>query len=101
MASPFLTSLQLVEAQALLEKLLAEHRPGHALPREFQTDSGIYQLDLERIWRRGWLFAGHTCQVKRPGDYLVFERRHRLDHRHPRRRRAAARAATTPAATAA
>jgi len=73
MSSPFLTSSQLAEAQGLLDRLIAEPKPGHALPREFQTDLGIYQLDLERIWRRGWLFAGHTCQVKRPGDYFVFD----------------------------
>ena len=73
MSSPFLTISQLAEAQALLDRLIAEHKPGCALPREFQTDPGIYQLDLERIWRRGWLFAGHTCQVKRPGDYFVFD----------------------------
>ena len=73
MASPFLTSSQLAEAQALLDRLIAEHKPGHALSREFQTDPGIYRLDLERVWRRGWLFAGHTCQVKRPGDYFVFD----------------------------
>jgi Rieske 2Fe-2S family protein len=73
MSSPFLTSSQLAEARRLLDRLIAEHKPGHALPREFQTDPGIYQLDLERIWRRGWLFAGHTCQVKRPGDYFVFD----------------------------
>jgi glycine betaine monooxygenase A len=73
MASPFLTTSQLAEAQALLDRLIAEHKPGHALPREFQTDPGIYQLDLERVWRRGWLFAGHTCQVKSPGDYFVFD----------------------------
>jgi glycine betaine catabolism A len=68
-----LTSWQRAEAQALLDRLIAGHKPAHALPREFQTDPGIYQLDLERIWRRGWLFAGHTCQVKRPGDYFVFD----------------------------
>jgi len=73
MSSPFLTTSQLAEAQALLDRLIAEHKPGHALPREFQTDPGIYQLDLERVWRRGWLFAGHTCQVKSPGDYFVFD----------------------------
>jgi Rieske 2Fe-2S family protein len=64
---------RLAEAEALLDRLLAEHRAGYALQREFQTDPGIYQLDLERIWRRGWLFAGHTCQVKRPGDFFVFD----------------------------
>ena len=69
----FLTSSQLADARALLDRLIVEHKPGHALQREFQTDPGIYQLDLERVWRRGWLFAGHTCQVKKPGDYFVFE----------------------------
>jgi glycine betaine monooxygenase A len=58
---------------ALLDRLIAEHKPGHALAREFQTDPEVYRLDLERIWRRGWLFAGHTCEVKHPGDYFVFE----------------------------
>jgi glycine betaine monooxygenase A len=73
MSSPFLTSSQLADARTLLDRLLFERKPGHALQREFQTDPGIYQLDLERIWRRGWLFAGHTCQVKHPGDYFVFD----------------------------
>src|SRR5258705_10982121 len=73
MPSPFLPSAQLADARVWLERLIAEHPPGHALQREFQTDPGIYQLDLERIWRRGWLFAGHTCQVKAPGDYFVFD----------------------------
>ena len=62
-----------VEARALLDRLITEHKAGHALQREFQTDPGIYQLDVDRIWRRGWLFAGHACQVKRPGDYFVFD----------------------------
>src|SRR6266403_4755062 len=73
MSSTFLTSAQLADARALLARLITEHKPGHALQREFQTVPGIYQLDLERIWRRGWLFAGHTCQVKSPGDYFVFD----------------------------
>ena len=64
---------RLAESQALLDRLIAEHQPGHALQREFQIDPDIYQLELERIWRRGWLFVGHTCQVKSPGDYFVFE----------------------------
>ena len=73
MSGLLLTSSQLAEAQKLLDRLIAEHTPGFALQREFQTDPGIYQLDLQRIWRRGWLFAGHTCQVRRPGDYFVFD----------------------------
>lgn len=61
------------ESETLLERLVAEHRPGYALPRDFSTDPGIYQLDLERIWRRSWLFAGHSCQLKQPGDFVRFD----------------------------
>ena len=61
------------DAEALLARLLAAHRPGFALAREFSCDPGIYGLDLERVWRRGWLFAGHSCQVPRPGDWLTFD----------------------------
>src|SRR5262244_3694745 len=60
-------------AEALLARLVAEHRDGYGLAREFQTDPGLYRLEVERIWRRGWLFAGHTCQVRDPGDYFLFE----------------------------
>jgi Rieske 2Fe-2S family protein len=61
------------DAFTLLDRLIAEHKAGYALQREFQTDPGIYQLDLDRIWRRGWLFAGHSCEIERPGDYFVFD----------------------------
>src|SRR5262249_18784144 len=71
--TPTFTPSGLAEAEALLERLIAEHRPAYALQREFSIDPGIYQLDLERIWRRGWLFAGHSCQIRRPGDWFVFD----------------------------
>src|SRR6266536_4608691 len=73
MTSPTFTRSGLAEAEALLHRLIAGHRPAHALQREFSTDPGIYQLDLERIWRRSWLFAGHGCQIRHPGDWLVFD----------------------------
>jgi ring hydroxylating enzyme alpha subunit len=34
--SPLLASSHLADAQALLDRLLVEHKPGFALPREFQ-----------------------------------------------------------------
>jgi Rieske 2Fe-2S family protein len=61
------------DAEGLLDRLVAAHRPGFGLAREFSTDPGIYRLDLERIWWRSWLFAGHGCEIPRPGDYLVLD----------------------------
>lgn len=53
-----------------IEGLLAKCRPGWSLPREFYFDAEIYRLDLDRIWRRGWLFAGHSCEIPKAGDYF-------------------------------
>src|SRR5215204_935424 len=54
-----------------LSDLVAGCRPGWSLPQPFFTDDAIYRLDLERIWRQGWLFAGHSCEIPQPGDYFV------------------------------
>lgn len=56
-----------------LDALLKKCRPGWSLPREFYVDDAVYHQDLERIWRRGWLFAGHACQIPEPGDYFTLE----------------------------
>ncbi len=51
--------------------LLANRLPAHSLPREFYTDALFYQLDLEQIWYREWLFVGHDVEVAEPGDYIT------------------------------
>ena len=47
-------------------------KPGCTLERDFYTDAAIFGADLERIFYNGWLFAGHSCELGKPGDYLVF-----------------------------
>src|SRR5712672_3347088 len=53
--------------------LAAEYRPGWTLPGAFYSDEVVYRADLERIWRAGWLFAGHGCEIPKPGDYFTLE----------------------------
>ncbi len=48
-------------------------REGWTLPQRYFGDAEIYRCDLDRIWRTGWLFAGHTCEIPKPGDYFVVE----------------------------
>ena len=52
---------------------LAKCRPGWALPGKFHSDEAIYRADLDRVWRTGWLFAGHTCEIPKPGDYFTLQ----------------------------
>lgn len=59
--------------QAAIHFLVAQHRPGYALPRDFYHDAELYRGEVDAIWRRGWLFAGHSCQIPRTGDYFVYE----------------------------
>jgi len=56
-----------------LADLIGRRRPGYALEHEFFSSDDLYRLEMERIWRSSWIFAGHTCQVPEPGDYFTYE----------------------------
>ena len=56
-----------------LKNMIALRQPNHGLPRPFYHDELLYRAELEFIWRAGWLFAGHSCQIPNPGDYFLFE----------------------------
>jgi Rieske 2Fe-2S family protein len=56
-----------------IESLIGRCQLGWSLPREFYADEEIYQADLQTVWRGGWLFAGHSCEIAKPGDYFTFQ----------------------------
>ncbi|MBT7952312.1 MAG: Rieske 2Fe-2S domain-containing protein [Gammaproteobacteria bacterium] len=35
------------------------------------VDEELFQLEMERIWGRSWIYVGHESQVKNPGDYYT------------------------------
>lgn len=55
--------------QMLVE--LLGRQPNFSLPQKFYTDQDFYQLDLENIFYREWLFIGHSCEIMKPGDFLA------------------------------
>jgi Rieske 2Fe-2S family protein len=59
--------------QPRVRDLIAHQPAGHSMLREFYSDDEVYRLDCQRVWRRGWLFAGHACEISKPGDYFTLE----------------------------
>ncbi|MBM3821942.1 MAG: aromatic ring-hydroxylating dioxygenase subunit alpha [Verrucomicrobia bacterium] len=54
----------------VLTDLLQRQPPGHSLLAPFYSDPEVYRADLELIWKRQWIFAGHECEIPEPGDYF-------------------------------
>ncbi|WP_299132424.1 aromatic ring-hydroxylating dioxygenase subunit alpha [uncultured Amaricoccus sp.] len=62
-----------MSADTNVPSLLAERKPGHALPRPFYTSSGILELDLAAIWYQEWLFAIPSCEIPKTGNFVTMQ----------------------------
>jgi glycine betaine catabolism A len=62
-----------MEPQHSLLSRLRQFNPSTPLSREFYTSPTDYQIELESIWYRDWLFVGHEGEIARPGDYLTVQ----------------------------
>jgi phenylpropionate dioxygenase-like ring-hydroxylating dioxygenase large terminal subunit len=54
------------------------HSDDATLPRtplsgDMYTSAEWYARDIELVFRRRWLFAGHASEVKEPGEFFTFE----------------------------
>ena len=52
---------------------LRTRSPGTGMGREFYSDPQLYELDLNHIFYREWLFAAHTCELPAAGSYLTLQ----------------------------
>ena len=39
--------------------------------RDVYIDPRVFQLEMQRLWSRAWLYVGHESQVPAAGDYLT------------------------------
>lgn len=51
---------------------LPGYRPHWSLPAAYYLDDDLFHAELNAVFRPGWLFAGHSCELANAGDYLVF-----------------------------
>ena len=53
--------------------LLHSRRKAFSLPGRFYGDPEFHKLDLDEIFYKDWMFAGHDCEIAEPGDFLTLQ----------------------------
>ncbi len=63
----------MTEQTVRLHDLIERRRPGFGLDRVFYTDPAIFEVDLERVYLRHWLYVGHVSSIPNTGDFFLYE----------------------------
>jgi stachydrine N-demethylase len=53
--------------------MLMRRKADCSLARAFYCDDDVFQVDMEHIWRRQWLFAIPACEIPKSGDYVTYD----------------------------
>ena len=53
--------------------IIQQRKPRHVLSRELYIDQDVYRDDLAQIWHKEWIFAGHTFELEKPGQYMTLQ----------------------------
>ena len=56
-----------------LEALIARRRPGYTLEAPFYTSAALFDLDMDIIFGRHWIYVGVEPDIAEPGDCLTVE----------------------------
>lgn len=54
-----------------LAALVRRRAPGHSLEAPFYTSQEVYDLDMDAIWTKHWLFVAAAAEVPEPGDFVT------------------------------
>lgn len=52
-------------------RLLASLVRPDSVHRDVYLDAEVFDLEMERLWRKTWIYVGHDSQVPQPGDYYT------------------------------
>ncbi len=61
------------DAPASIRALLGSRVPGHGFPPAVYADPGLFDAELEIIFRRHWIFVGLACELPQPGSALALD----------------------------
>lgn len=56
-----------------LEELVARYRPGFSLEAPFYNSKQIFDLEMDLIFSRHWIYVGPAAAIPEPGDYTTVD----------------------------
>jgi Rieske 2Fe-2S family protein len=62
-----------IRTKQWLADLITQQPRGQSLRQEFYTKEIIFKRDIERVFMRHWLCAGHESSAPKPGDYFLYK----------------------------
>ncbi|MFN3882013.1 MAG: aromatic ring-hydroxylating oxygenase subunit alpha [Nitrincola lacisaponensis] len=61
----------LANVRSAAATMLLNRRPNYSLEQPFYNDDRIYQLDIQEIFEKEWIFAGMTCEIPNKGNFIT------------------------------
>lgn len=49
------------------------YEAGYSIPQKFYKDADIYASEIENIFHKHWMFAGHVSQIPQVGDFFTVQ----------------------------
>jgi phenylpropionate dioxygenase-like ring-hydroxylating dioxygenase large terminal subunit len=56
-----------------IQSLLDCQKPNYSMTQEMYTSSKVFDIEILKIWRKLWLFAGTTASIAKPGDFFTYK----------------------------
>ncbi|MCB6182094.1 aromatic ring-hydroxylating dioxygenase subunit alpha [Leeia sp. TBRC 13508] len=53
--------------------LIKQRQPRQVLSGALYTDPDVYREDLAQIWHKEWIFAGHTFELEKAGQFITLQ----------------------------
>ncbi|MEO9944418.1 MAG: aromatic ring-hydroxylating dioxygenase subunit alpha [Paraglaciecola sp.] len=62
-----------INKQEQIADCLKHHPISYSLPQPFYTEQENFDIEMEQIFQKEWLFVGLTCEIPRKGNYITQE----------------------------
>lgn len=64
---------QITDERSGMRALVARRRPGYALEGPFYTGPDVFDLDIEAVFARHWIFVATEPEIREPGDFVTVD----------------------------